>query len=50
MYAAAAGIVYSLQVDSGYASIAWFCESLLAFTAYIGYPKSLTAFLSQGIE
>jgi hypothetical protein len=33
-----------------YASIVLFCESLLAFTARMGYPNSLTAFSSQGIE
>jgi hypothetical protein len=38
------------QSDSRYASSISICESLLAFTACIGYPKALTALFGQGFE
>jgi hypothetical protein len=38
------------KLTLAYASFILFCGSLLAFTACMGYPNSLTAFTSQGIE
>jgi hypothetical protein len=43
-------LISSWQADFRDASGDSICGSLLAFTAYIGYPKTLTAFFSQGTE
>jgi hypothetical protein len=38
------------QIGFADASFGCTCESLLAFTSRIGYPKALTALLVQGFE